>query len=181
MVAYIGVGLGVSHASGSFRRLAEVGAWLGMLVSLWLCAHGTWRLVPIPDRIDPASQLRAGPLLAEGIAAWSLPSGRSLSDGIDNSDAIPILTERYQEAAWIRYYGGIEAWTHQDCGRVDQFDLWDRPTWEPALFVRPATSGSSFCGADVWRDVTGPVRYNANDAEGHTTGRYDVFELKERR
>jgi len=97
--------------------------------------------------------------LPNGVAAWD--------PGVER--ATPVYTERYQEAALIHYYTGIEARTLAGCGRRNQYDLWaDRPPAR-AIFVRPRTSGPPDCVLGHWPE-TGPRQ---------DVGRWQLFEVSE--
>lgn len=168
--AWLGVGLGLSRDPGRLGRLAEVGAWLAVVLDLAALAHLRDPIALLP--VDPATRFEEGPLLADPIRAWALPAPA------DGGAPLPVLTERYQEAALIRYYTGIPAVVLEGCGRPTQFDVWPRdPLPAHALFVRPSTGGPPDCLADRWERVDGPHRIDGIDADGRVVGRWQVFEL----
>jgi hypothetical protein len=70
---------------------------------------------------EPTQRLFGGPELGAAVEAW----GTGVA-----------VTERYQEAAWIRFYGGIDATTLPGLGREDQFDSWRERLPEKAVYVR---------------------------------------------
>ena len=76
----------------------------------------------------PVGLERVGAVLAESVEAW----------GIE-----PVYTERYQEAALIQYYEGLDAYALPGVARMDQFDLWPTPWADRALFVRRWRSGDT--------------------------------------
>lgn len=163
--AWIGAGILLAKARGRLERLAWAGLGVGVLASVLLAAHGLFRIVPL--RLDPADRVAEGPLLAEAVGAWALPDGVGLREpGVER--AMPVYTERYQEAALIRWYAGIPAHTHPDCGRPNT--LAARP--EGAfLFVRPPTTHPPTC-------VEAGARHQlvAQAPGGPVVGRWDLFE-----
>ncbi len=169
---WIGAGLLLADTEDWRSRAAWAGLGVGLFASLLLIAHGTWGVFRLPD--DPRHRLYRGREVAQGVALWALPEGIGMREpGVER--ALPVLTERYQEAAWIAWYAGIDAWRHPGCGRPDQFDRWPRPLPPRALFVRPARSGPLRCA--------GPVRARhtvvGQTLDGTVVGRWDVFEIGE--
>lgn len=114
---------GLAAAQGRMQRAVEIGSILGGFLCLGalvhLCVTPLWTL-----ENDPRHRFMEGPILGQSVQAW----------GVE-----PVLTSRYQEAALIRFYGGISASTVPETGRQDQFDLWREPSLpDHTLFVRPA-------------------------------------------
>jgi len=164
------VGLAVLLAAlpeGRWQRLMQSGVWLtGMLsvVALLHTAHpvGRW-----PG--DPSLRLHTGRAFASTAAKFIEP--------VPGEAAIPVLTERYQEAAWLRWHRGLDAVVWRGCGRPNQFD--DRPASARAWFVRPSTSGPPACVTKAW-EVVDRRGFTEHDAYGRRLGRWDVFELRRR-
>jgi 4-amino-4-deoxy-L-arabinose transferase-like glycosyltransferase len=166
--AWIGLGLGLSRDLGRAGRLAEIGAWFGLLVCGALAVHCFHPLIRLPR--DPAARFWEAPLVAGLVEQWALPAGGGPQER-------PILTERYQEAAAIAYYARLDARPLETCGRPNQYDLWPAPLPDQALFVRPATGGPPDCLGDHWSAVHGPNRIDGVDPTGRMAGRWQVFEL----
>ena len=88
-----------------------------------------------------------GPQLAERIGPW----------GVE-----PVVTQRYQEAAWLAFYAGLETTTLPDFSRADQYDLWPRPDLNTALYVRPFSATpleAEEAWGRVWDGTRFPARY----------------------
>ncbi|MCB9759350.1 MAG: glycosyltransferase family 39 protein [Alphaproteobacteria bacterium] len=136
--AWISVLVGLSRAEGALRRLSWLGASLGAVLSLGVAVHAVRPLVPLPQ--DASDELYAGAWLGPPVEAWGLA---------------PVLCERYQEAAWIRFYGGVDATTAPDVGRMDQFDLWPRTLPAETVYVRPALSHARVPIADLYPETGG--------------------------
>jgi len=135
---------GLAAAQGRMGRAVEIGGILGGFLSLGallhLCVSPLWSL----DN-DPRHRFREGPILGQSVQAW----------GVE-----PVMTSRYQEAALIRFYGGISAITVPNTGRRDQFDLWREPHLPThTLFVRPARRSTQLAtdGLPYQRGQTGAV------------------------
>lgn len=172
--AWIGVGIGLSHARGRLASVAWVGAWLACFATLAVAAHVRAPLIPLPA--DPAARIAAGPVLAEGVARWTLPVGVAIGEaGV--ADATPVVTERYQEAALIAHGTGIRAAVLPGCGRASQYSLWPGPTPERALFVRPHTSGPPACALAVYPEVGRAQVLRGTDPAGRPVGPWDLFEV----
>lgn len=122
--AWIAAMVGVARHGGRPARLAWVGAGVGAVLSGLVMVHAVHPLVTLP--VDPTDRLRGGRVLGESVRAW----------GVE-----PVLTERYQEAALIAYYGRVRAWAVPGLGRPDQYDLWPEPEPAHALFVRVWADG----------------------------------------
>ena len=124
--AWIGAAVGVARAGGRVHRAGWVGVGLAAALSALVVTHLYRPLVALPN--DPTARLGVGAVLAESVEAW----------GIE-----PVYTERYQEAALIRYYEGLDAYALPGVARMDQFDLWPTPWADRALFVRRWRSGDT--------------------------------------
>jgi len=161
--AWIGIGLGLARCP-RLETAAWTGAWFALLCSVGLGVHGLRPWLSLPS--DPADRLTAGEALGPVVGRFALPIGVAAWDpGVDG--AIPVYTERYQEAALIHYHTGIEARTLPGCGRPNQYDLWPETVAESALFVRPRTGGPPGCADAVW-SKRGPVK---------DIGRWQIFEV----
>ena len=175
--AYVSVALGLSWLAGRWLRAASVGAWLGLLVSLLAVVHVYRPLVRLEE--DPAVRLAAGPALGEWVSTWVWPTGTDLGE----PNAIPaytVYTERYQEAAFIRWYAQVSAYRYPGCGRPDQFDLWPVPLvqqGETALMVRRAVSGPDLCTDEDLPSRVGPAKLHARDDSGRLIGRWQLYEV----
>jgi 4-amino-4-deoxy-L-arabinose transferase-like glycosyltransferase len=152
---WIGAGVGLAVEVGALKRAAELGTALAAMVSAALLLQTAWPVFPV--QIGLIDQLALGPQLGAWVRGWAEPS---VAEG--REDPLLVVTERYQEAGWVRYYGGVEAVRLPGCGRDDQFDLWaadgSGPRVDPgvtrALFVRPLRSGATFCFEPEWRRVS---------------------------
>lgn len=171
--AWIGVGLGLARAGGRLRRAAWVGAWLGGFATLGILAHAEHPLVSLAT--DPAVRLSEGRVLGEGVARWSLPAVG------EPGEPVPVVTERYQEAALVRWTTGVEAFVLPGCGRRSQYDLAPRSIPERALFVRPARSGPPRCAQSVYGTVSSPRPIRGTDDAGRVVGPWQVFEVRDPR
>ncbi len=173
--AWIGIGLGLAR----FRRLSRAawtGAWFGLLCSIGLTIHGVKPWLSLPK--DPGARLTEGPIIASVVGRFSLPNGVAAWDpGVDA--AIPVYTERYQEAAFIHYYTGIDARVLPGCGRPSQYDLWPRDLPDAALMVRPATRGDALCSDGIWPERSAPHQIDGVDVFGRRVGRWQIFEVAE--
>jgi hypothetical protein len=112
------------------------------------------------------------------VAQWVVPAAAE-----SGRQRLTVYTERYQEAALIRWYTGIPARTLPGCGRRSQDDLddLDGDGFVPATdawFVRPARSGPPAC-AIVWYGApsAGPHPIRPLDPSGRAAGAWDLFEL----
>lgn len=124
--AWLGVALGLARASGRLGRAGWVGAGLGAVLTGTLVVHLYRPLVDHPA--DPTRRLGEGRTLAGSVHAWGIA---------------PVYTTRYQEAAVIHYYAGLDAHALPGVDRPDQYDLWPVRGAERALYVRPAKSGEA--------------------------------------
>ncbi|MBN2799063.1 MAG: glycosyltransferase family 39 protein [Deltaproteobacteria bacterium] len=172
----VGLGLGLSWAGPRLRRAVEVGLWLGVLASLALVAHAWTPVLSLPPGKDPAARLGEGAALGPWVGAWARPAGAALDQR--GGDAIPVLTERYQEAALIAWETGLPASVLPGCGRGSQYDLWAEGALPArALFVRPRTSGDPTCTEEAFPRLEGPAELEGRDAHGRLVGRWQLFEL----
>lgn len=161
--AWIGVGLGLSRAAGRLPRLAGAGALLALAFDALLAVHASRPLLDLP--LDPGDRLREGRALARRVEP--LLAERPL----------PVFTERYQEAALLRWHLGVPARTWPGCGRPNQYDLEPVTLPEAAWMVRPATSGPDLC-TDRDRPVRmGPVELLGVDRGGRRVGRWQAFRI----
>ena len=109
--------------SGKWEKAAWSALSLNIVLTFFCFAH-LWS--PIVDlKSDPVHRTMGGEVLAGAVMGW---------------DDTIILTERYQEAAWIQFYGQVEANVFPDQGRMTQFDIWTVVLPEKGLLVRPKTS-----------------------------------------
>jgi len=145
-------------------RLAGVGAGMAAAASVLVLVHVHHPLRAIPG--DPTGRLGEGRLLAQSVEAWGIPT---------------VYTSRYQEAAIVAFYTGLEAVALPGVDRPDQYDLWPTPWAERGLYVRPFRSGDTwnvdaFCtrvgDASV---VSEPERVVAGEATGRR--RWQVVEV----
>jgi len=117
--AWAAVLWGMAESRGRLRRAAWVGGGLGALGSGLVLVHLFVPLWNLPK--EPTQRLFGGPALGAAVEAW----GTGVA-----------VTERYQEASWIRFYGGMDATTLPGLGREDQFDTWRETLPEEAVYVR---------------------------------------------
>lgn len=124
--AWLGVAAGLARCGGRIARAAWIGAGLGAILTAAVVVHLYHPLVESPR--DPARRLGEGRTLARSVEAWGIPA---------------VYTSRYQEAAVIRFYTGLDARALPGVDRPDQYDLWPVHWADRALFVRPAKSGEA--------------------------------------
>jgi 4-amino-4-deoxy-L-arabinose transferase-like glycosyltransferase len=161
--AYLAACVGLAHMSSRWRRIAWVGIGFAAVSSALLTVHALRPLWPLPR--DPTLSLVGGEILGEAVQAW----------GIE-----PVYTSRYQEAAWIRFYGGIHAEVLPGAGRISQFDLWPgHPDPSRALFVRPWRTSPPRKLDPFWAERDGPNTVVAPDSLLRRAGRWQVYELWE--
>jgi hypothetical protein len=151
--------VGLSRSTGRLGRVAEWGGAFALVMSLMVLVHALHPLRSLPR--DPLDQLRSGPVIAESVQAW----------GVE-----PVLCERYQEAAWIAFYGGLETTTVPDRGRRDQYDLRPRQLPERTVFVRPASQRERVDTEDLYPERSGPHRVVAQDGD-RILAEWQVFEV----
>lgn len=168
---WVGVGLLLDRARGRLARLTWTGLGVSLFASLLLALHGEIGVFRL--RVDPRDRLREGEVLAQSVAAWALPAGVGMRErGVER--AVPVVTERYQEAALIWWYAGIETQRAPTCGRADQYTLHAEELPERFYFVRPSRGGPLTCtGPTVGRHpLVGQT------LGGDVVGRWDLFEVQ---
>ena len=152
--------VGVARMRGRVRRLAWVGAVLGAALSTLVVVHvAVHPVLPWPK--EPTQELAMGQVIGEAAEAWGYE---------------PVLTSRYQEAAWVRFYGGVEATTVPGIGRTDQFDFWPRELADPTVFVRPARKSTQLGTDHLYLEHGAPNRVRAA-RDGTVIARWQVFEV----
>ena len=153
--------VGVARMTGRARRLAWVGAVLGASLTTLVVVHvAVHPVLPWPK--EPTQELAMGPVIGEAAEAWGYE---------------PVLTSRYQEAAWVRFYGGVDATTVPGIGRTDQFDLWPRELADPTVFVRPSRKSTQLGTDALYLEHGGPNRVRAS-VNGSVVARWQVFEVR---
>lgn len=162
--AVVGALIGTSRAGARVVRATWVGVGVAVALDLLLVLHVARPLLELPS--DPVARLGAGRALADSVEAWGVQ---------------PVYTSRYQEAAILRWYTGLEAVALPGVDRPDQYDLWPTPWAEHALFVRPWRSGSTL-STDTFCADHGPpntVSEPERVVEGAATGvrRWQVYEV----
>ncbi len=161
--AWVGACLGLSTVAGPrLLRAAWVGGWFAAILSALVLVHLVVPIVAV--RGDPTARLGVGRTLAASVEAW----------GIE-----PVYTTRYQEAAILQYYEGLDARALPGVDRTDQFDLWPARWAEQALYVRPWRGGNSatidpFCD---WRSGANDVA--ERNADGSLIDRWQVYEVRD--
>jgi hypothetical protein len=159
--AYLGAAAGLAHMSARWRRVAWVGIGFAAVTTAVLTTHALRPLWPLPR--DPTLSLVGGEVLGQAVQAW----------GVE-----PVYTTRYQEASWIRFYGGIHAEVLPGSGRVSQFDFMPRhPDPSHALFVRPWRTSPPHKLDRYWGERDGPNTVVAPDVLLRKAGRWQVYEL----
>jgi 4-amino-4-deoxy-L-arabinose transferase-like glycosyltransferase len=158
--AWVGVVVALSRAEGFLGRLAWIGAGTGLALSGLVMAHAFSPLVVLKK--DPTARLGLGRDLAASVQAW----------GVE-----PVYTSRYQEAAVISWYAGIEAVALPGVDRRDQFDLWPTPWAERALFVRQRRSGLDAVVDRFCSDRGGENVVTEFNADGSVIDRWQVYEV----
>jgi 4-amino-4-deoxy-L-arabinose transferase-like glycosyltransferase len=158
--AYLAMALGLSGAAGRWERATWVAAGTGILLSGIVFIHLARPLVSIPG--DPTARLGLGRDLARSVQAWGIR---------------PVYTTRYQEAAMIAFYGGVEAYALPGVDRADQYDAWPIRWATPALFVRPFRGGPSTVADPFCADRSGPNVVSEYNAQGEPLARWQVYEV----
>lgn len=162
--AYVGAALGLTRAAAGWGRATWVGLGTASALSLLGLVHVYRPLVGVAG--DPVARLGAGRTLAASVEAWGVS---------------PVYTSRYQEAAVIRWYTGLDAVALPGVDRPDQYDLWPTPWAARALFVRPFRSGPALSSDPFCADhgppnvVTEAERVVAGEATGQR--RWQVYEV----
>lgn len=161
--AYLGGILGLCTLSYRWRRVVWVGIGISGVLSTLVTIHALRPLVALPR--DPTLRLVGGEVLGQAVQAW----------GTDQ-----VYTTRYQESAWIRYYGKVPARPLPGLGRPSQFDLWPEPVLAGAsLFVRPWRKSPPTEVEAFWNDRTGPNSVVARDDLLRVAGRWQVWEVSD--
>ncbi len=158
--AWLGALAGVARAGGRVARAGYVGAFLSFVLCAAVVVHLFRPWLPIP--VDVEARLGAQATLAQSVQGW----------GVE-----PVYTERYQEAATLRYHAGIDAYALPGAGRPDQFDLWAAPDAERALFVRPWRGGPTLPTDVVCAERGSPNVVTARAADGSPVDRWQVYEV----
>jgi len=153
--AYLSAALALARVDGRLARAAWIAAGTGLALCSLVVAHLVDPLVPIKD--DPVARLGRGVEMARSVQAW----------GIE-----PVYTSRYQEAAMLSFYGGIEAYALPGVDRPDQYDYWPVRWAEEALFVREYRSGLSATVDDFCEDRSG------GDVVREGQARWQVYEVR---
>ncbi len=169
--AWIGASLLLSRSSGRIFRGAWLGGAFAAILSLAVVVHLYVPLVDL-DR-DPTARLGVGRDLADSVAAW----GSTKVDGSGENRIGPVYTNRYQEAALLRYYRGIEAYALPGVDRADQFDLWPIRWSEHALFVRPWRGSPSIIAEKFCERRGSPNVVTQRNIDGSVFSRWQVFEV----
>lgn len=118
--AYLSAVIALSECKGRWERAAWIGVGTNIFLCLLVIVHVQSPLIFHPN--DPVHRLNGGKELGESISAW----------GIED-----VWTTRYQEAAWIRFYGDVPASVLPNQGRLNQFEFWNATLPPKGLFVRP--------------------------------------------
>jgi 4-amino-4-deoxy-L-arabinose transferase-like glycosyltransferase len=171
-IAWVAVLVAVCDRVGPrTARAVDVSLGVALVAQAIAVLHARTPLWQLPD--DPASRLTEGPLVAEFVGAWAKPAAS------ERRAPWPVLTERYQEAAWIAFYAGVPAWRWPGCGRADQFTVWGAPP-VPAegLFIRPFDASSHTCVDDAYpkREALPPLK--ARDLAGRHVGDWEAYLLR---
>ncbi len=161
--AWLGAAVALSRTTGSLRRSAWAGGWISAGITGLVVVHAVHPIWQMPGP-DPVDRLRQGEVLGSAVEAWGLP----------------VLTARYQEAAWIQFYGGIPATTVPGVHREDQFDLWPRELPEAGVYVRPAGWQGPAEATLYYERVTGPARVQARRGN-RLIQAWEVWQVSERR
>ena len=132
----------------------------------------------MPLMKDPGIRLTEGEVLAAQVRQWVVPEGVN-PDQWDGAGALPVMTERYQEAALLSFYLPISAAKAPGCGRYDEYDRLAQPLPPKALFVRPSTSGYEACLDQHYVSRTSPSRTQGVDSANRLVGRWDIIEYDE--
>lgn len=157
--AWLGVAVALSRADGVLRRAAWAGGWISAGITGLVVLHAVHPIWQTPGS-DPVDRLRQGAVLGPAIEAWGQP----------------VLTARYQEAAWVRFYGSVPATTVPGVHREDQFDLWPRTLPEAAVYVRPAGWQGPAEATLLYERVEGPARVEARRGD-RLIQAWEVFQV----
>ncbi len=118
--AFIGPVIGLARREGRWAQAAWAGVGVNLVLVAFVMVHMVHPLIDLPQ--DPRARVSGGRNLAMAVEAQGVPA---------------VYTSRYQEAALIHFYAGIEASALPELGRGDQYDLWGVTLADEALFVRP--------------------------------------------
>jgi 4-amino-4-deoxy-L-arabinose transferase-like glycosyltransferase len=165
--AYLGAFVALSRSEGRARRLAWWGGWLGAGTSALVLLHALWPLAAVEG--DPTHELRMGRPLGEAVAA---AVARRPPEG-------QVVTSRYQEASWIRFYGGVDATTLPGEGRADQHDLWPRTLGSETYYVRRARRLGQ-TDADAQYEITGERTIVRAEVAGLEVQKWQIFPVRRR-
>ncbi len=154
--AYLSAALGLARVDGRLARASWIAAGTGLALCSLVVAHLVDPLVPIKN--DPVARLGRGVEMARSVQAW----------GIE-----PVYTSRYQEAAMISFYGGLEAYALPGVDRPDQYDYWPVRWAKHALFVREYRSGLAATVDDFCADRQG------GDVVREGQSRWQVYEVRD--
>lgn len=160
---WIGLGLVASTWTGSGARLRGLATGLGAGAVVAMTLQVLASPVPLPD--DPANRFREGRALADAAAPWVLPDGVAARE--PGTAGVRVDTERYQEAALLRWHLGVDARVRRGCGRAGQQDL-DPVGPAGSWFVRPSRTGPPSCA---------PVTRRHALAADDVQRRWDLFEM----
>jgi hypothetical protein len=171
--AAVGLSLGLASTGERTAWGAWAGGAVGLAMTIAVVLHVREPIVDLDA--DPATRLEEGKALADWVSRttaeqrWE-PLGAA---------GMPVTTERYQEAAFVRFYAGLPATRHPGCGRPDQYDLdaaepSAMPTG-PYWFLRPARSGDDLCGDPSLVPSSGPWRLKLDDEQGRYVGTWELF------
>jgi 4-amino-4-deoxy-L-arabinose transferase-like glycosyltransferase len=155
-MAYMGGMVGLARQP---RPVAWVAGGLAAILSALVLVHLRLPLVDIPR--DPTARLGLGRDLAQSVQAWG---------------AEPVLTSRYQEAALLHFYEGLDTWSTQDA-RPNQYAFWAAPWREAKLFVRPSYGGAPRQIEARCQTVSGGGQLAEQAEDGTVLAQWQVFEL----
>lgn len=165
--AWVGLALGLARTTGRLGHATRTGVWIALGLSVMAVLHVERPLLPL--RIDAGARPHTGAAFARTAAKHVLPVGAA-----PHSEAAAtafVITERYQEAAWLRWHLGVPATVWAGCGRPSALDA--RPAPREGHFVRPATGGPPHCLEGL--DVGHGARFTEHDPAGRPVGAWDVL------
>lgn len=167
--AWLGAALlAVRVVRGWVARAVDVGIWLAIGGTAMLVTHLAHPWLPMAEPLS--DRFVEGQVFRWAMVSWYAPES-------PGSPPPLVLSERYQEAAFLRL-DGVVARRWPACGRADQFTLVDRDPWpEQAVFVRPERGGGLTCVLSEWEVLSGPHRVDGRDERGRVVGRWQVFRL----
>ncbi len=159
--AWLGVCVALARTTGRLARAASIAAGFGLILSALVLLHLWTPVLAFPN--DPTARLGNGRTLAQSVQAW----------GVE-----PVYTERYQEAAIIRFYEGLETYALPGVARVDQYDLWPIRWAEGGLFVRRARGGDTLPSDPFCPDRGSVNTLTERSASGAVLQRWQVYEVR---